>query len=102
MTTIDCPGSVSLSSSKTRTSTGVFTDSNSKNAINEARNAVLKDLVDQVNAASCADGCFKVTGDTSTPEPTVRCKRNWWTLWIVVECSATASGNVTVECKVQG
>ena len=102
MTSIDCPGSKTFNSTQTRTSSGIFTGSNSRAAVTEAHNAVLNDLVEQVNQASCAGGCRKVSRDTDAPTPTAKCERVWWTLWIMVRCSATANGSVVVDCKAIG
>ncbi len=102
MVTINCPGTHTFRSTKTRTSTGVFTNSNREDAATRAQTAVLNDLTNQVNQAVCAEGCLKVSGQTNAPTPTATCRRIWWTFWIVIRCSATATGSVTVQCTVQG
>lgn len=101
---ISCPGSQPLTSTKEATCRGIRTGANSICAKNEAETAVNNDLVAQVNAATCASPCFKSGGNpiTYNPPTVVRCERKWYTLWIMVVCKATATGNVTVECKVEG
>lgn len=102
MPTIACPGSQVLSSSRTRTSAGIFTESNRRAAATRAHQAVLADLVAQVNAARCTGPCLKSTGPTVAPAPGATCRRIWWTFWIAVRCTATARGQVEVHCTVEG
>lgn len=102
MADIGCPGTATLRSSRTRSSTGVLTDSNSRSAAARAQRAVLRDLVAQTNAARCAGPCLKSAGATTAPTPGARCRRIWWTFWIVVRCTATARGEVEVRCTVEG
>ena len=102
MTTINCPGTETFRSTKTRTSTGVFTKSNRRAAASRAQTAVLNDLTNQVNQAVCEDGCLKVVGQTNAPASVASCRRIWWTFWIVIRCRATATGSVVVKCEIQG
>ncbi|EGG95420.1 hypothetical protein IMCC1989_556 [gamma proteobacterium IMCC1989] len=102
MTTINCPGSHTFSSTQTRTSTGVFAKANKRVAAALAQAAVVNDLTNQVNQSVCSNGCLKVMGPTNAPAPVPTCQRIWWTLWIAIRCTATATGSVSVECVVQG
>ena len=97
---IDCPGTHTLTSRRTRTSWGVSQASNSRTASARAQAAATADLRDQLNDASCDDGCVKVSGTTTVPSPPATCKRMWWTFWIVIRCKATAIGTLSVECRV--
>ncbi len=102
MATIDCPGTDTLNSIKTRTSVGIFEKSNKQTAATRALTSVLSDLTAQVNQVVCQGGCLKVPRQTNSPPPVPTCKRIWWTLWIAIKCSATATGSVVVECVING
>jgi hypothetical protein len=99
---IPCPGSETVTSTQTATNTGISTKNTARDAANEARNDVLDDLKQKVDAAECQGGCIKVVGATNAPLPNARCRRLWWTLWIAVRCTATATGSVDVKCEIQG
>ena len=102
MVVINCPGSHTFTSTRTRTSWGIIRRNNAAAAAARAVAAATADLTNQINASTCAGGCLKVPGGTNVPPPTPTCGRVWWTLWIAVRCQATATGTATVNCQVVG
>ncbi|KAF6247896.1 hypothetical protein C6990_00085 [Nitrosopumilus sp. b3] len=102
MVVIPCPGSHTFTSNKTRTSWGVFRESNRRSAKTRAENAVSSDLVSQINNSSCANGCLMNPPQTTVNPATVTCERKWYTFWIVIKCTGRSTGESTVECRVMG
>jgi hypothetical protein len=100
---IPCPGQKLLTSTQTATCDGIFTESNSACAKSEAETAVQNDLVAKANGEECENGCLKEQGVIQfKPATVVSCHRVWWTLFIMVECEATATGELLLKCSVQG
>lgn len=99
---IPCPGTKTLTSTKTETCYGIFKDSNYRCAKSRAEKAVLEDLKQQFNDAECDDDCMKRKIRESQMQTTVKCERLWWTLFIAVKCKATAEQELEIECYISG
>ncbi|MFQ5568316.1 MAG: hypothetical protein ACE5G0_01495 [Rhodothermales bacterium] len=99
-----CEQDFPLTSTRRRRSTGVFTDSNRREAATRATRAVSEHLTQQIDGITCTPPCFKEPPGAFTinVRQPVRCKRYWFTFFIVVRCWATADGSVTLRCRVPG
>lgn len=98
---IPCPGKQTLTSKKTDNAYGISRNATCKKAKTNAENLVLADLKQQIDDAECADGCLKRVASRSQMQTTpCACERKWWTIWILVECEATATQDAVVECYV--
>jgi|SRR5580692_9928417 hypothetical protein len=98
---ITCPGGkATLTSDKTETCHGIFTESTLQCAQSEAEQAVLNDLKTKLDQAECEGGnrCIKKKIDETQMATSVDYHRLWWTLGIVVECEANSTQSITIEC----
>lgn len=91
----DCPGDKTLTSgTHTATAYGVFSASGDAEA--QAKALVQADLNHQA-AAYCGQ-CSPSLGPI-VYAGTTRCRRLWYTLFIVIQCKASWAGSAVVHCQ---
>ncbi len=69
-----------------------------ENGIEECCNTLNKEYLDP---PQCALPCQKSTPQITSVDPTsnLRCKRKWYTLWIMVKCAGPMTGYVEGACE---